>query len=1206
MAKVNQDLAAIETRSQDRGPGDTQLSSRNFAPNIAALTRARQIGTFDQQAGTIGKFDPTRISYLQKYFMSRTDTMIRLGLHYTKVPLINAPFHFECEDPQVAAVVDAAYRRIHVRLMLAMLTSLDFGFAPVIKNFKQIDPPAWKYEDENGNEKKAWPSKLKPVVWGDPDVLPPYGAEPKFKADDRTFDGIKHPMLTSPSSPNGLDVPVEYALWITNERESVFGDWYGWPATAPAFRYWWSYWYRWLMGDRHFEADADPPIVVYGPPDEKYPDPRDPTREITSQELGLLIAESVRNGSSMFMPSDTYLSEIDGRTTGTPKWRIDVLRGAENMQVFNDSFAYADTMKLRAMLVPEQALIQGDQPGAGKSAATTYGQAFAESLGLKSGELDQAINDWLIPDLVKQNFVDAPECRKVTTGFREEDLESAKNLITILAQQDLQSMDIDVRKLVKSVGIPQISADRAKKMREEAMGPGSNFAPGAGTASDQGPLPPGTPAAGTDTTAGAAAQAGSVGGSTPAGDGGQPGSGLQVVGFALPIHEDMELPEGFPGYRDEKVQEIAATLFTEIDAFLDGLYTDSVDVVHAAMGEPTSMLELDGRWTPSLHPRWPGKAAGGKGGEFMEVSNILQRLGNSLSGSMNVGFLARGARNIRGVNARRHGGDSVSFDVTLGDGRKGSIIADTNTEMSKIVDALQRVDDGSIKNQIRDAESAAKAAEQKARDEARQAKKVEQRGASGVRNDVGAPSPDVQGPTPGEKEIQAMVDLVENDSQLSTWPPPKGEVARKVLGDFRSTRELWTDSRGRYSSDRKELHDRILDSFLSGHTRQSEQTVLFTAGGPASGKSTGGNNPDGDILPPDAVRVDMDLIRTWLPEYRMMRPEHDSQGNVISLGDPAIASSTHDEATDIARELVRRARENRLNVVIDGTGTGNFEGKMRTFKDAGYRVEAAMFDVPTDKAVQRAIVRGHMTGRLLPPKFVRDKHRAAAQAHLGWRDSDAIDQWRAYSTDVAPGEPVIKIAEGGGGEKEPTIHDPERYGSLVAKAGKQYKSKSSANYDSYQEPLWLKGDGSSFSSGPVVAAGAGVPKNKGVQQPRDVPQFGGGERGPGGISTHSGMRAHAARERDRHYQQQQADAAERDRVAREAAAIDNAAADAQAAQIQTASPSDFQAGDAVYNDQGDWIGKFVGIGPDGRVIVEDGGVRHSLESDLPIKRKGTK
>ena len=42
---------------------------------------------------------------------------------------------------------------------------------------------------------------------------------------------------------------------------------------------------------------------------------------------------------------------------------------------------------------------------------------------------DRAINEFWIPDLLKQNFVNPPEARKVTTGFDEEDLGLAADLL---------------------------------------------------------------------------------------------------------------------------------------------------------------------------------------------------------------------------------------------------------------------------------------------------------------------------------------------------------------------------------------------------------------------------------------------------------------------------------------------------------------------------------------------------------------------------------------------------------------------------------------------------------------------------------------------------------------------------------------------------------------------------------------------------------
>jgi hypothetical protein len=263
-------------------------------------------------------------------------------------------------------------------------------------------------------------------------------------------------------------VPVQYSLWITNERDQCFGDFYGYPLTGYAFRYWWSYWYRWLLGDRHFEQDADPPLVVYVP-NEMVQDPENPNGDpIPAQELGMMIGNAVRDGATIAIPSEPYENESEGRLAPTAKkWAVEFLKGGENLRAFNDSFEYLDVMKLRALLVPEQALVEGKGATSSRNVASVYGAIFAQSQAITAQELDQHINDFMIPDLVAQNFADAPSVRKVTTGFTNTDEQLMEQLVGTLAQVDPNWLDLDTRQMAKSLGLPLLSPERSKERREE-------------------------------------------------------------------------------------------------------------------------------------------------------------------------------------------------------------------------------------------------------------------------------------------------------------------------------------------------------------------------------------------------------------------------------------------------------------------------------------------------------------------------------------------------------------------------------------------------------------------------------------------------------------------------------------------------------------------------------------------------------------------
>jgi hypothetical protein len=163
-------------------------------------------------------------------------------------------------------------------------------------------------EDDKGKEKKVWPgTDIQPVIWNDFRILRPDGARPVFDADGETFNGFQHPLLASQrgtyAGEDTPDVPASHALWVTNERDLSWSDWYGYPRVGYAFRYWWSYWFQYLLKDRHFEADADPPLLV-GVPNEMVVDPDSPTGPpITAQELGMKIGTALRDGATVVLPT---------------------------------------------------------------------------------------------------------------------------------------------------------------------------------------------------------------------------------------------------------------------------------------------------------------------------------------------------------------------------------------------------------------------------------------------------------------------------------------------------------------------------------------------------------------------------------------------------------------------------------------------------------------------------------------------------------------------------------------------------------------------------------------------------------------------------------------------------------------------------------------------------------------------------------------
>lgn len=437
---------------------------KQVGPKARAMITKFAGAYYSKALRDLGQFNPYKISYEQMYMMA-ADPMIKMALTYIMAPLVNAPWRCEGEDPQQVAFAENALKDIYISFVKTWCNRNGFGHAAMIKRFKR-EVPTWKYTDpETGEEVPVWPDeKLRAIVWSEPRGLPPETVEPNFTSDGEEFDGLKYKAPAGLKDKNDTNtgggpkeeiIPVGLSLWTTNEKEESFGNWAGYPRTGYAFRYWWSYWFRYILADRHFEHDADPPMHVKYPPGISEDETGQP---IQNADIALSIGDQLREGATIATPSTPYVDDV-GKPTSAQQWEVEFLKGGENMAVYETSFDNLNVMKLRACLVPEEALIEGAHGTGSRFTAGVRGNSFKESLGILMAELDRDINKFMIPDLIKLNFAEPKVVRKVTTGFREIDVNIGMRLLEYIANQNSESLPIDVKELLDLCNIPTLKVN---------------------------------------------------------------------------------------------------------------------------------------------------------------------------------------------------------------------------------------------------------------------------------------------------------------------------------------------------------------------------------------------------------------------------------------------------------------------------------------------------------------------------------------------------------------------------------------------------------------------------------------------------------------------------------------------------------------------------------------------------------------------------
>ena len=410
---------------------------------------------------------------LSKLYQMRRDPMIAFALMYVKVPLVRAPWYIQSESAQISAFVDNALRQIYGRLIFQFCTSMEFGFQAIEKRF-ELSSPDWKYyNDETGKQELAWPDQdVKALVWKPFISLPPESVSPKWN-NSGEFDGISFNSANIGvygsqalrwDSEQIKNIDIEHALWITNEKDSVFGSLWRYPRIGYAFRYWWSYWYAWALSDRHYEKDADPATLV------RYPEGRvldDDGNEVDMRSLALQLGEDVRSGSTIAMPSKAAL-DMDGKTTGRYEWDIAHVTSGGNFQAFSDRFNYLDVMKLRSIMVPENSLIEGSGGTSSRNVADAMGDIFYESQAVTMADIDDHINRFIIPQIVVRNFPEyTGEVKKVTRGFSQADISLAKQIVQLIGQTDPNKLEVDVRTILEQAGVPLLSPQALGAKQDE-------------------------------------------------------------------------------------------------------------------------------------------------------------------------------------------------------------------------------------------------------------------------------------------------------------------------------------------------------------------------------------------------------------------------------------------------------------------------------------------------------------------------------------------------------------------------------------------------------------------------------------------------------------------------------------------------------------------------------------------------------------------
>lgn len=196
------------------------------------------------------------------------------------------------------------------------------------------------------------------------------------------------------------------------------------------------------------------------------------------------------------------------------------------------------------------------------------------------------------------------------------------------------------------------------------------------------------------------------------------------------------------------------------------------------------------------------------------------------------------------------------------------------------------------------------------------------------------------------------------------------------------------------AADRMNIIDEILLQYIKKAQVQPNGELkisFFLGGGSNAGKSTYRGNLKKNF---DVLVIDADELKKVIPEYE----------ELLIANSQIAASIVHKESSQMASELLKKAIEQELSLIFDGTlkNTQKYIDFIHLLKQAGFYVNLTIIDVPVEIALKRNRIRYEEAlkegkfPRLVPDEKVTESHSKIAKSFVTLKD--LVDSWAIIDT----------------------------------------------------------------------------------------------------------------------------------------------------------------------------------------------------------------
>jgi hypothetical protein len=367
----------VKVRGKKTSDNEDEISS----VSLRELTRHENPAITNVQV-LYGIFNPDDIT-LDTYDLMKEDPTVSAGLAFIKLPIFALPWRIECDDERIRLFVENAMKRVWRKLVRSLLTAVEYGYSSHEKVFEMRNMKV-ESKTPNGSVKKHFDGRA--LIYKKFKSHYPDSIRVKIDKNDN-FNGIVQ------LQTGGKEIPLKKFKCFFFTHEEEFGNVFGKSRLKPAYKYW--YWkeilYNFML--MYYERRGSPPVIAHAPPGKG--------KDASGNRIDNL-QTALDMGSSLLSSSVVALPYEQAKNGNDNQWGVDYLLDDKRGEMFIAAIEHLDSAILRALWIPERAILQG-KTGSYSMASVHADLFLMAELGLVN-DVEDAIDEQVIPLLVQANF----------------------------------------------------------------------------------------------------------------------------------------------------------------------------------------------------------------------------------------------------------------------------------------------------------------------------------------------------------------------------------------------------------------------------------------------------------------------------------------------------------------------------------------------------------------------------------------------------------------------------------------------------------------------------------------------------------------------------------------------------------------------------------------------------------------------------------